>query len=73
MSVIGYILLGIFLWFVYNLTIKVILPVYRTTSRLKKQFRNMADQQQSQNRQYEQPEEPKIPKEGEYIDFEEVK
>ncbi|MGE9311521.1 hypothetical protein ACLOAU_07740 [Niabella sp. CJ426] len=74
MSAIGFIFLGIFLWIFYNLFVKVIWPVYKTTSRLKKQFRNMAEQRETQNhstasQNIETPKE----KVGEYIEFEEVK
>lgn len=74
MSAIGFILLGIFLWIFYKLFVKVIWPVYKTTSRLKKQFRNMAEQREAQNNA-SQPLNTEVPKEkvGEYIEFEEVK
>ncbi len=78
MSVILYDLLFFFL---YNLIVKVVLPVYRTTRQIKKQFSQM-------KQQFQQPEAatqpgrtasqtPPPPKSGsklgEYIDFEEVK
>ncbi|WP_460684282.1 hypothetical protein [Niabella aquatica] len=74
MSVIGVILLGIFLWFFYNLFVKVILPVYKTTSHIKRQFKNMAQQRETENNAAA-PSQNKPVKEkvGEYIDFEEVK
>ncbi len=49
MSAIGFILLVIFLWIFYNLFVKVIWPVYKTTSHLKKQFKSMAEQREAQN------------------------
>lgn len=74
MSAIGFIFLGIFLWIFYNLFVKVIWPVYKTTSQLKKQFRNMAEQRETQNNSTA-PQNTEAPKEkvGEYIEFEEVK
>lgn len=74
MSVIGFIFLVIFLWIFYNLFVKVIWPIYKTTSRLKKQFRSMAEQREAQNNSTA-PQNIETPKEkvGEYIEFEEVK
>ena len=74
MSAIGFIFLGIFLWILYNLFVRVIWPVYKTTRQLKKQFRHMAEQREAQNdpppaQRTEMPKE----KVGEYIEFEEVK
>jgi len=74
MSFIGFILLSIFLWFFYNLFVKVILPVYKTTSHLKRQFKNMAGQREPQGNTTAAPQnKPAKEKVGEYIDFEEVK
>lgn len=78
MSVIGFILLFIFLWFIYNLVVKVVLPIYKTTNQIKKQFRSMSEQRSAQNNA--SPATPPSPnkgsgqkREGEYIEFEEVK
>lgn len=74
MSVIGFILFSLFLWFFYNLFVKIILPVYKTTSHLKRQFKNMAQQREAQNNTTApRQNEPVKEKVGEYIDFEEVK
>lgn len=75
MSVIGFILLGIFLWFFYNLLVKVVLPVYKTTRRVRQQFNNMAEQRKAQHSSSIPKNDPRPPKqkEGEYIEFEEVK
>lgn len=78
MSVILYALLFFFL---YNLVVKVVLPVYRTTRQIKKQFSQMKQQFQQpeaatqQAGTTSQPPPPKkgTSKLGEYIDFEEVK
>lgn len=74
MSAIGFILLGLFLWFFYNLFVKIVLPVYKTTSQLKRQFKNMAQQRETQNNTATPPPQSRPIKEkvGEYIDFEEV-
>lgn len=75
-------------WFLYNLIFKFIIPVYRASKQMKKQFRKMQETMQEQQRQYEesvnggfsnrgyQPSaSPKSSsdKGGDYIDFEEVK
>jgi hypothetical protein len=74
MSALGFIILGIFLWIFYNLFVKVIWPIYKTTSQLKKQFRNMAEQREAQNAPaVSQNDEMPKEKVGEYIEFEEVK
>ncbi|MBO9591699.1 MAG: DUF4834 family protein [Niabella sp.] len=79
MSVILYALLFFFL---YNLIVKVVLPVYRTTRQIKKQFSQMkqqfqqpeaATQQSGTASQTPPPSQKKPSKLGEYIDFEEVK
>ncbi|MFT4095443.1 MAG: hypothetical protein QM640_17580 [Niabella sp.] len=73
MSVIGYFLLFIFVWFFYNVFVKVVLPVYKTTVHLKKQFKNMARESHSQNESAAAPTAAPKEKLGEYIDFEEIK
>lgn len=78
MSVILYALLFFFL---YNLIVKVVLPVYRTTRQIKKQFSQMKQQfrqpeaatQQSGTTSQTPPPKKQASKLGEYIDFEEVK
>lgn len=76
MSVLGILLLFVVLWFFYNLFVKVIFPIYKTTNQLKKQFRNMAEQRSAQNETtFTPPPSTSAPKQkaGEYIDFEEIK
>ncbi|WP_346236082.1 hypothetical protein ABDK00_017265 [Niabella insulamsoli] len=76
MSAIGFILLLIFGWFFYNLLVKVVLPVYRTTRQIRRQFRDMSNQRESHSsadNQTAPPKENATEKVGEYIDFEEVK
>lgn len=73
-QMLGYILLAIFIWVMYNLVTRLILPVYFTTKRVKEQFRNMHEQQDPlHNQQQTAPPEPPKEKAGEYIEFEEIK
>jgi hypothetical protein len=64
---------------VYKLVFDFVVPVYKTTTHVKQQFRNMHDnmQQQANASAKQQTKEPKKEKAntaiGEYIDFEEVK
>lgn len=74
MSAFGFLLLAMFLWFTYNVVVKFVLPIYRTTKQIKKQFRNMAEQRQQHAPQADEPTIAKPQtKAGEYIEFEEVK
>lgn len=64
---------------VYKLVFDFVVPVYKTTTHVKQQFRNMHDnvQQHANNSAKQQTRESKKEKVntaiGEYIDFEEVK
>lgn len=68
-------------WFLYNLIFRFIIPVYRTSSQLKKKFREMNDHMQQEQRQHtrQQGPEPASARRDndaqshDYIDFEEVK
>ncbi|HVB02853.1 MAG TPA: hypothetical protein VNE41_03955 [Chitinophagaceae bacterium] len=70
-----------FVWLIYKLVVEFIVPVYRSTKHIRKQMhdvhRNMQDQfrQQQQTPSNNPPPQPGPPieKEGEYIEFEEVK
>ena len=76
MSALGFLLLFVVLWFFYNLVVKVIYPIYKTNSHLKKQFKNMTEQRMSQPEPSTTPAPSATaskPKTGEYIDFEEIK
>ncbi|GAB3006857.1 hypothetical protein GCM10027051_03030 [Niabella terrae] len=74
MSFIGVLLLAMFLWFMYNFLVKFVLPIYRTTRKLRQQFKNMSENTPSGNQQAPQPPKEKpAAKVGEYIEFEEVK
>jgi len=74
-----YILYGLLIYFLVRLVFNFIIPVYKTTRQVKKQFREMNErmngtstgQQQDHHSQAPPPrEETRV---GEYIDFEEVK
>ena len=64
---------------VYKLVFDFVVPVYKTTTHVKQQFKNMHDNMQQQANASSQPPNPESKKEknntalGEYIDFEEVK
>ena len=73
MSFIGFLLLAICVWFFYNLFVKLIWPVYKTTRHLRQQFKNMAGQSKSAQPEQKPASETPAPKVGEYIEFEEVK
>jgi hypothetical protein len=77
------ILLFIFLAYVlYKLIFELIVPVYKTTRKIKKDFGQMQDRmnnfmknQQNASQQQAEPKEPPSEKSkaGDYIDFEEIK
>jgi hypothetical protein len=72
-------LIAIAFYILYKLVFDFIIPVYKTTTHVKQQFRNTHDNmgQHANNFQKQQEPEPKKEKAstsvGEYIDFEEVK
>ncbi len=78
MSALGFIILAIFIWGLFNFVTKFILPLYHTTQRIKQQFRDIRDKQnpgrseQSSDGNATKPPIYKKP-EGEYIEFEEIK
>ena len=67
------------LYMLYKLVFDFIIPVYRTTRRVKKGFREMNERVQQQAEAFHQQKSPQPKpkteesKPGEYIDFEEVK
>ena len=75
MGFLGTIFLAIGLWFFYNLFVKLIWPIYKTTRHLRQQFRHMAEQDKTapSDGPTMKKEAPKQSKVGEYIDFQEVK
>jgi len=71
-----YILYALLIWFVYKLIVGLIIPIYKTTKQVKKQFREMHEQMQEKVRQQQDRTPPPKPQEpapkGDYLDFEEV-
>jgi hypothetical protein len=72
--------LAIIFYLLYRLVFDLIVPVYKTTKQVKKQFSDIHDRmQQGPGAQPQQPSSPPSPatgskiKAGEYIDFEEIK
>jgi len=62
----------------YKLIFDFIIPVYQSTKKIKKQFSDIQskmhnDMNTFQNQQNRAPQEPPVKKEGDYIEFEEVK
>jgi hypothetical protein len=67
---------GFLIYLLYQLVFNFIVPVYRTTRRMKKGFQKMQEQMNEQHKQQnsaQPPEEKSSQKLGEYIDFEEIK
>ncbi len=69
------------IYLVYKLIVNVIIPIYRSTKQIKKQFGDMHENRQNmQQGQRPSPTPPpeqtakttKVKKEGDYIEFEEV-
>ena len=74
-----YVLLAIVLYLAYQFIFKLVIPVYRTSSRIKKGFREMNErmQQQPGNNSQTTPK-PEVkskikPNPSDYIEFEEIK
>lgn len=66
------------LYLLYKFIFDFIIPVYESSKRIKKQFGDMQEKMQNDMRNYQNPKKPSQPepapkKEGDYIDFEEVK
>jgi hypothetical protein len=70
-----YILLGFTIYFAYRFIVGFVVPVYKTTKQVKKQFNAMREQQE----QYTESPTPEPEKKStranksDYIDFEEIK
>lgn len=66
------------LYLLYKFIFDFIIPVYESSKKIKKQFGEMQDKMQNDLKNYQshqkpaQPQQP-LKKEGDYIDFEEVK
>jgi hypothetical protein len=73
-----YVFYAILLYLLYQFIFKLVIPVYVTTKKVKKSFKDIQSkmqehmQQQNNAPQQEQPASPKH-KAGDYIEFEEVK
>ncbi len=71
----------ILIYILYRLVVNFVIPTYRNVKRFRKQFKQMQQQfeQQQRQAQMQQTQQPKAPdktaqpKEGEYIEFEEIK
>jgi uncharacterized protein YneF (UPF0154 family) len=80
MSVFKILLYAFLIYLVYKIIFEFIIPVYRTTRQVKKQFREMNERmnehmKQQQGEQFATEKEPQRAKEkpGDYIEFEEIK
>ena len=65
-------------YLLYKLIFDFIIPVYQSTKKIKKQFGEMQDKMQNDINRYQSHQRPAPPeatpkKEGDYIEFEEVK
>ena len=69
-------------YILYQLVFRFIIPIWRTTRQVKRSFREMQERMNSQMHGGKQPNQSsrvnttsssKAPKQGDYIDFEEVK
>jgi len=66
------------IYILYQLIFEFIIPVYQSTKKIRKQFGEMQSKMQqdmnaANTRQASAHQEPKVKKEGDYIDFEEIK
>jgi sortase (surface protein transpeptidase) len=75
-----YVFYAILIYLAYRLVFHFIIPIYKTSKQVKKQFREMhqrmqdqANQQQSYQQTSTPQPEPKKQQSGDYIDFEELK
>lgn len=66
------------LYLLYKFIFDFIIPVYESSKRIKKQFGEMQEKMQNDMRTYQNQQKPQQPepaskKDGDYIDFEEIK
>ncbi|MEO6838558.1 MAG: hypothetical protein ABI261_05695 [Ginsengibacter sp.] len=66
------------LYLLYKLIFDFIIPVYESSKKIKKQFGEMQEKMQNDIKNYQRPQasaqpEPAPKKEGDYIEFEEIK
>jgi hypothetical protein len=70
---------GLFIYFLYRLVFDFIIPIYRSTKKVKNHMEEMQHRMQDSLRQHQQrqsatpPQQARPVREGEYIDYEEVK
>jgi hypothetical protein len=70
---------GLFIYFLYRLVFDFIIPIYRSTKKVKNHMEEMQHRMQDSLRQQQQrqssapPQQARPVREGEYIDYEEVK
>ena len=57
----------------YRFVVGFVIPVYRSTRQIKRQFREMHERMQAQQQQQPTPEPEKKDQVGDYIEFEELK
>lgn len=78
-----YVLYALLIWFAYQFIFKLVIPVYKTSKKIKQGFREMQEKMSAQQEQFSQqqtntrgktaePSASKTPA-GDYIDFEELK
>jgi hypothetical protein len=81
MSILGFLFVAFVAYLVFKLVFDFILPIYRTTKRVRKGFREMQERMNGQSEQYSRQETATKQNQtnnnkggvGEYIDFEEIK
>jgi hypothetical protein len=80
MSILGFLFLVFILYLGFRLVFDFIIPVYRTTRRVRKGFREMHERMNQHTQQYQQENGTRQNQSndnkgsaGEYIDFEEIK
>ncbi len=66
------------IYILYQLIFEFIIPVYQSTKKIRKQFGDLQSKMQqdmnaASTKRSSAPQEPKVKREGDYIDFEEVK
>ncbi|MBP7558237.1 MAG: hypothetical protein KA821_18315 [Chitinophagaceae bacterium] len=76
------ILYALLIWFLYNLVFRFIIPIYRASRQMKRQFNQVRERMEEEQRRqqqassgpgFQESQGPKAPPAGDYIDFEEVK
>jgi len=69
-----YVLFAILIYVLYQFIFKLVIPVYKTTQKIKKGFHEMNNRMNEQQSPHSSPQHPKAKaKPGDYIDFEEIK